>query len=690
MEDADAMQGVDLLSMALGRLPGAADLDEFVEFEIYFDGALHAAQAGCAAPFLRARLCDAFEVFGAAGLDKYLWHRDRLVLEVSLGEEIDDEPHLVGHMRTGDGAEDEWFVVHLLKHLTMKRSDVSCRIVDSDGELLIIEAALAAPRWLTPTNAEYRCWLRSGRVHLLPRPRPPEPQQIRCPEALASLRHQTSDALAKEKVQRAILARLDGYPQRAVELSRHVARAVLPAKLARLVLAFPQLVAVALDHLPPPPTQELLRLRRALAGAEAAARFDCQDLPADEMACIGVRFTRCQYARVLGLKFQLPQRFTQRHWRQGAKSAVSGAASDDRAMRLGAMLCAGLESAFLQGPESATAALRWPSARLRGSLLPAELPWWQDASFGQEAMKLQLAMNSEYSKRAFEQQRSLDEPFRPALMRVLESQALTEVDLAAHWRDSDDPEDWLHISSEDLDAEMNRRQAEFDAFDRRRTASTANSGGGNFNRADKATDNDAQPEELRKELAAMGQEISGLLDRASCLDGVDAAPRPAASEGVTGGDSSDSADASGDEMDVLGMEDEGQAEEDSSEGEDDQGNASSAEIRQYMTELDDQLDNELDSAPEGAPGDPSSTENATPSAAGDAFPLGSHHIRVDASDPLDLDVHAMEHVLASYCSEHHLEPGPASLLLGELGVAQGRGADGPHAVPIVGGLDSMD
>merc|ERR1712107_758472 len=80
------------------------------------------------------------------------------------------------------------------------------------------------------------------------------------------------------------------------------------------------------------------------------------------------------------------------------------------------------------------------------------------------------------------------------------------------------------------------------------------------------------------------------------------------------------------------------------------------EFRDYLTELDEQLEGVLDA-------------RRTPSASvADGMPLNSHHVKVHENEPLELDVHAMEHLLASFCSEHQLEPGPASLLLGELGL----------------------
>lgn len=633
-EDAEAFQGSDLLGFALGRQPGASDLDDFVDFQIFYD---ESAGSGDAPSFLRARLCQAFELL-LPELDRYLWHRDRFVLELCTDSE---ESHLSGHLRIGDGAEDEWFVVYLLRLLSATHHDVACRIVDGDGELLLIEAALAAPRWLTPSNAENRCWLRGGDVHLLPKPQAPEPEKLPLRQALARLRG--GGHRAKDRVQKAIDARLKGYPRAAQDLSRHVARAVLPASVARILVAYPQLVSVAADYLPPPAVRELQRLRRDLPEAESGIQFDCGSLHDDEVVCIGVRFTRCQYARLMSLRCQMPQRFTQKHWRLPKGMAEVGS---DKAMQLGAMLCCGLETAYLQGPRSATAVLRWTRH--------PEVNGWTDSAFLRHAASLKPPVDpgSQASRRAYLQQLSLDAAFRPALVVALHSAAAGAVDLADHWKDSDDPEGWLQVSAEELEQEMQARQAEFDAFDLRRSATRSNAAADVEGAADKGAD------ELRKQLASMGSEIAGLLQRASCLEGVEpTGTGPAPAQGDSDSDASD--------LDVLGMEEEPEDASEGSEGSEEE--APGEGFRDYMLELDEQLEEMEGELPK---------EDHSKGLA-----LGSRHIKVHGPG-LELDLHAMEHVLASFCAEHQLEPGPASVLMSELGLAGGR--------PAGSSLDGMD
>lgn len=643
----DVLQGADILGLALGNSdPSSSNLDEYVEVEIYFDGTKSAAERGEAAQFLQARLAEIFEILDV-DLRKYLWQRDRFVLELDLDA---PEARLVGHIRTGDGAEDEWFAVHLLRQLSKARTDVSCRVVDNDGELLLIEAALAAPRWVSPANAPHRCWIRNGMVHLLPKPRPPEPELLPLPDALEKLRSLGSAGVAKDAVQRAIDKRLEGYPKRAVELSTHTARAVLPLPVARAFLSYPQLVAVAVDHLPPPPTKELLRLRRQLEGEEAEVQFDCEK--AVEMVCVGIRLTRCHYAWLMGMSCQLPQRFTQKHWKQPKDGAT-----DEAAMQLGAKLCAGLEAAFLQGTRSATAALRWPCAKVSQVVLPKEVPWSADEKFTKCLKALKPSPGAAAIQRAFLQQSDLEAPFRPALMEILQSEALAgALRFEDFWRDTDDADDWLQVSAEDLDREMMERQAEFDAYDKRKAS-------GKKQHANQTAD----AQKLQADMMALGKQLSGLLARDSSVEGVDAAT----AEGDERSDDGDSESGSED-LNVLGMEEDN--EEDESSGDEEPGSKEAGSLNEYMMEMDEQLESVLDGGEEAQqPGD-------------GGLPLHSHHIKVHGDGPLELDVHAMEHVLASYCSEHQLSPGPASLLLGELGLTK-PGAS-PSADPCF--LSAMD
>lgn len=64
--------------------------------------------------------------------------------------------YLRGRTNFGDSIEDEWVIVYILRELTKKHQDLWVRVVDSDGEFLLVEAASSLPDWLEPEVADHR------------------------------------------------------------------------------------------------------------------------------------------------------------------------------------------------------------------------------------------------------------------------------------------------------------------------------------------------------------------------------------------------------------------------------------------------------------------------------------------------------------------------------------------------------
>lgn len=64
--------------------------------------------------------------------------------------------YLHGRTNYGDSVEDEWLVVYLLRELSKQFLELWVKVVDTDGEFLLIEAANALPRWLNPEIADNR------------------------------------------------------------------------------------------------------------------------------------------------------------------------------------------------------------------------------------------------------------------------------------------------------------------------------------------------------------------------------------------------------------------------------------------------------------------------------------------------------------------------------------------------------
>ena len=106
-------------------------------------------------------------------LEGYIWQRDSFQLDLSQEKGrclnlplshnvcvsfIVGSSFLYGRTHYGDSVEDEWLVVYILRELSRIHPDVWVRVVDTDGQFLLIEAANTLPMWLNPEIADFRVW----------------------------------------------------------------------------------------------------------------------------------------------------------------------------------------------------------------------------------------------------------------------------------------------------------------------------------------------------------------------------------------------------------------------------------------------------------------------------------------------------------------------------------------------------
>ncbi|XP_073840145.1 ecdysoneless cell cycle regulator [Musca autumnalis] len=126
----------------------------------------------------------------------YIWHKDEFELRVRtcspqelllndesttsttkekaaahIGPKQTDQdhlpPHLHGVTHYGDNIADEWFIVYLLSKISQVLPTVVVRVIDSDGEFLLIEAADFLPKWANPDTCEQRVYICEGFINLV-------------------------------------------------------------------------------------------------------------------------------------------------------------------------------------------------------------------------------------------------------------------------------------------------------------------------------------------------------------------------------------------------------------------------------------------------------------------------------------------------------------------------------------------
>uniref|UniRef100_A0A023F1B7 Putative mads box transcription factor n=2 Tax=Triatoma infestans TaxID=30076 RepID=A0A023F1B7_TRIIF len=226
----------------------------------------------------------------------YIWQKDEFrVISRNVNDLppiIDNEerlpPHLYGVTHYGENIEDEWFIVYLLIHLTKNIPGLIARVIDTDGEFLLIEAADFLPKWASPEVCDKRVYIFNGEVHIIPKEK--EKEIIYVGEALQKIRNNPHLTKASDQIQGAITSRVQGYPDKIQELL-HQTNAYVPAAVAALLKERPSLIAPAISafcHRDPVD----MRACRAMRYFPPETRVMCQ-----------VKMTRCLYAMLLHHKY---------------------------------------------------------------------------------------------------------------------------------------------------------------------------------------------------------------------------------------------------------------------------------------------------------------------------------------------------------------------------------------------------
>lgn len=105
-------------------------------------------------------------------LKDYIWQRDEFTLKPEVQSSSGTNPllkhvkyltccrlglkYLHGLTNYGDSVDDEWLIVYILRELSRQFQNLWIKVVDTDGEFLLIEAANTLPKWLRPEIADNR------------------------------------------------------------------------------------------------------------------------------------------------------------------------------------------------------------------------------------------------------------------------------------------------------------------------------------------------------------------------------------------------------------------------------------------------------------------------------------------------------------------------------------------------------
>ncbi|CAD6443027.1 36bd8107-189f-40d7-8091-0b3821c3eacd [Sclerotinia trifoliorum] len=233
----------------------------------------------------------------------YIWQRDGFKLEVKTEKGL---MHLNGITNYGDSVEDEWLIVYILKELSSRFPTLWIKVVDSDGEFLLIEAANALPKWLNPEIADNRVWIHNNALHIIPlravtdssikSPTAPVSRSLTLEEAHRAISSTPEILIRSPLIEAEAFYRLRSYPAQ-IAASLHHACITIPRKLAYILHLLPTSIA---------PAVEAFYLRDSIALKPLQTASPNLIFPPKDLVTISIRYTKVLYAQLKSQQFTAP------------------------------------------------------------------------------------------------------------------------------------------------------------------------------------------------------------------------------------------------------------------------------------------------------------------------------------------------------------------------------------------------
>ncbi|KAL5291525.1 ECD.2 family protein [Megaselia abdita] len=273
----------------------------------------------------------------------YIWHKDviKLTARTNSSEILFDDdtekrvtlpPHLYGISHYGENIQDEWFIVHLLNEVTKEIPDLICKIVDSDGEFLLIEASDHLPSWATPETCENRVFLVKGHMNLVQNSPSNDSGDLPVDQSLEKIRKNPSLYKVSKEIQKCIDDRLEKLLEE-IEASFHNQIVKVPLSIGCILEDHPDLIAPVVRTFCERDPIDLKVMR--------AMKFFP---PEEERVRTSVKFTRCLYAMFQSSKY-LPEK------KSGWNLPANMNSEPFKEALLGVKLACGFEILAAQGKE---------------------------------------------------------------------------------------------------------------------------------------------------------------------------------------------------------------------------------------------------------------------------------------------------------------------------------------------------
>ncbi len=264
-------------------------------------------------------------------LKGFIWQREEFQL---LLEREGARNFLRGRTNFGDSVTDEWLIVYILRELSKQFPQTWTRVVDTDGQFLLSEAANALPLWLNPEIADFRVWINNGKLLIIPLDKPggkcstinSESDELDLDAAFFCLEKAQPRLLHSPKMETEAFYRLRNYPQQIPD-SLHHAVVRIPRKLAYLLHKDVSYISPAVEAFY---LRDLVALRPLQTKNYSALHFGPMDF-----VSMSVAFTRVGYAQLKSQQFEVPASWV--------TATINAKSVDKSKAEMGMKICCGFE-----------------------------------------------------------------------------------------------------------------------------------------------------------------------------------------------------------------------------------------------------------------------------------------------------------------------------------------------------------
>lgn len=203
-------------------------------------------------------------------------------------------PHLHGVTHYGDNISDEWFIVYLLTEISKEFPQFVMRVIDSDGEFLLIEAADFLPKWANPDTCENRVYICEGFMNLVQNTPSSTTNLMPVSEAVDKIQKNPTLYKVSKEIQDCIDARMTEF-RNSENSALHHQIVRLPLGVAMLLKKKPSLISAAV---------------RSFCDRDPIDMKACRSMryfPPEQRVRTNVCFTKCLYAMIMHSSY-VPER----------------------------------------------------------------------------------------------------------------------------------------------------------------------------------------------------------------------------------------------------------------------------------------------------------------------------------------------------------------------------------------------